>query len=191
LFGLGFGKKKLFATAQLQSGQWHCSVCAAVHNWPFDLAAHAPDPWPHGEEYEHNGALRFEGDFLSEDFCVLDGKYFMIRCVLTIPVQGVDGEFGIGCWSTLSRENFGKYINAFDNGKFSDIEPWTGWLVNRLENFTPNTEPVGTWVQPRCDRQRPLLWIQADDHPLAVAQDEGITAERALEILHFYGHGPA
>jgi hypothetical protein len=187
----GFGKKKPSAIAQLQSGRWMCNNCDVEHGWPFDLVAHTPDPWPHGEDYEHNSALRMEGDFLSEDFCVLDSKYFMIRCVLTIPVQGVEGDFGFGCWSTLSRENFDKYVETFDGGEYSDMGLWSGWLVNRLESFTLGTDTVGLWVQPRSNRQRPLLWVQHDDHPLAVAQENGITAERMLEILRFYGHGVA
>jgi hypothetical protein len=186
----GFGRKAPTAEQQLLSGRWKCGKCDEEHGWPFDLAACKPDPWPHGEEYEHNGALRMEGDFLSEDFCVLDGKYFMIRCVLRIPVIGVQGEFGFGCWSTLSRENFDKYVDGFDSGEYSDMGPWSGWLMNRLEKFTPGPDPLALWVQPRPDRQRPLLWVQDDDHPLAIAQEQGITPERMLEVFRVYGHGP-
>lgn len=175
----------------MRSGRWACGACAEDHGWPFDLAARAPDPWPHGEDYEPNGALRTDGDFLSEDFCVLDGKHFMIRCVLTIPVQGVEEVFGFGCWSTLSSENFAKYLGGFDSGEYPEEALWTGWLVNRLENFTAGTDPVAMWVQPRGNRQRPLLWVQDDEHPLAVAQEQGITAERVLEIFRHYGHGGA
>ena len=187
----GFGKKPRSAEEQLQAGKWKCGKCDAEHGWPFDLAARAPDPWPHGEDYEPNSALRMEGDFLSEDFCVLEGKYFMIRCVLQIPVIGVDEQFGFGCWSTLSCENFDKYIDGFDNGEYDDTEMWFGWLCNRLENLTPGTEPPAVWVQRRPDRQRPLLWAQDDNFPLAIAQDEGISATRMLEIFRFYGHAPA
>ena len=149
-----------------------------------------PDPWPHGEAYEPNSALRRDGDFLSDDFCVLGGEHFMIRCVLTIPVVGMPGDFGFGCWSSLSRENFEKYVDGFDSGEYADPGPWFGWLVNRLENFTAGPDSIGLWVQPRTGRQRPLLWVQDDAHPLAIAQQNGITPERMLEIFRFYGHGP-
>ena len=32
-----------------------------------------------------------DGDFLSEDFCVLDGKHFMIRCVLSLLLILIGG----------------------------------------------------------------------------------------------------
>ena len=119
----------------------------------------------------------------------MDGKYFMIRCVLPIPVWGVEEQFGFGCWSTLSRENFEKYLDGFDNGEVDD-ELWSGWLCNRLENLTPGDDPPAVWVQRRTDRQRPHLWVQDDDCPLAIAQDDGISAKRMLEIFRFYGHDP-
>jgi len=94
----------------------------------IDLAAFAPDPWQGGEVREENSAIHLDGDFLSEDFCVMDGRYFFVRAVLEIPVQGFTQPFGFGCWSTLSRENFEKYIGGFDDGDFADQGPWTGWL---------------------------------------------------------------
>jgi hypothetical protein len=130
-----------------------------------------------------------DGDFLSEDFCVLGGKHFMIRAVLTIPVEGMEDHFGFGCWSTLSRKNFEKYVDGFDYGNPQQEELWSGWLCNSFSDFT-GTDPLGVWVQTRDERQRPLIWVADDDHPLAIAQDQGISAERMLKILEYYGHGP-
>lgn len=115
----------------------------------------------------------------------------MIRCVLPIPVIGVQGDFGFGCWSTLSQENFDKYIDGFDSGEYADMGPWSGWLMNQLATFTDGKEPLPVLVQPRTERQRPLLFVQDDYHPLAIAQEEGITSERMLEVFRYYGHGPA
>lgn len=131
-----------------------------------------------------------EGDFLSQDFCVLDGKYFMVRAVLLIPVIGLKDQFGFGCWSTLSRDNFRKYVDGFDSGEYADMGPWGGWLTNRVENFVEGPDPLALWVQPQPDRKRPLLWVRDDDHPLAIAQEQGITPERMLEVFAHYGHAP-
>jgi hypothetical protein len=156
----------------------------------MDLAAFAPDPWPGSEEREPNSAIRLEGDFLSEDFCVMGGRYFFVRSVLEIPVDGVAEKFGFGCWSTLSRENFEKYLAAFDDGDFSDWGPWGGWLSNRLADYI-GTDPEAVWVYPQRDRQRPTLLVQNPGHPLAIDQQHGITPERMLEILAHYGHAPS
>ncbi|MBX7528555.1 DUF2199 domain-containing protein [Qipengyuania vesicularis] len=188
----GFGKKCAPSAAdQLASGKWKCASCDEWHNWPFDLAAFAPDPWPHEVAYEQNSDLRFDGDFLSEDFCILGGKHFMVRAILPVPVIGVPGDFAFGCWSTLSKTNFEKYIDGFDAGEYADAPQWTGWLMNRIAEFVPGPEPLGVIVQPQPGRQRPIIWVQDEDHPLAIAQSEGITAERVLEVFAHYGHAPA
>lgn len=186
----GFGTKPPTALQILRGGRWTCSSCDVEHGWPFDLGANHPDPWPHGNDVEPNDALRLDGDFLSEDFCVMGGEYFMIRCVLPIPVIGMEEDFGFGCWSTLSRANFDKYVDRFDDREIPEEEPWSGWLMNPLADFIAGTDPIALWVQPRSNRQRPLLWVRDDDQPLAIAQENGITPERMLEIFHFYGHGP-
>ena len=154
------------------------------------LAADFPDPWPNGNAREENAALRLDGDFLSEDFCVLGGEYFMVRSVLEIPVHDVAKPFGFGCWSTLSRANFDKYVEGFDDGAYPDMGPWSGWLVNQLADYI-GTKPEAVWLSPQADRQRPLLHIQDPAHPLAIDQTNGITAERVLEIFARYGHAPA
>ncbi|WP_109808026.1 DUF2199 domain-containing protein [Sphingosinithalassobacter portus] len=187
----GWGKKPPPSAAEvLRSGRWRCENCATEHSWPFDLAARAPDPWSHGDAYQPNSELHLDGDFLSEDFCVIEGRHFMVRAVLTIPVNGVDGDFGFGCWTTLSRENFGKYVDGFDSGDFGEDAMWSGWLVNRLAIVAEDDDPIALWVQPRPERQRPLLWAQSDEHVLGIAQDEGISPETMLEILRRYGHAP-
>ena len=170
-------------------GQWRCTGCDEIHDGLVHLAAFAPDPWPGGEIREENGALRYDGNFLSEDFCVMDGEYFFVRAVLEIPVLGVAEKFGFGCWSTLSRANFDKYISGFDDGIFPDDGPWSGWLCNRLADYI-GTEPAAVWVYPHPDRQRPTLCIQDSDHPLAIDQETGITPERALAFFARYGHEP-
>ena len=155
----------------------------------FDLAARAPDFWEGPEEYEPNSNLRMEGDFLSEDFCVLRGEHFFVRCVFDIPVHGLEEKFGFGLWSTLSRSNFGIYVQAFDEGRYANMGPWTGWFSNRIATFEDAlNQPC--WVHPQLDRQRPVISLDDDDHPLAIAQRDGISAERVLEIYAAYGHAP-
>lgn len=155
----------------------------------MDLAAFAPDPWPHERIQEPNSAVRLDGDFLSEDFCVMAGRHFFVRAVLEIPVRGQAEKFGFGCWSTLSRANFEKYLDGFDNADFADWGPWTGWLCNQLETYI-GTDPEGVYVYPQPERQRPTLRIVNPVHRLAIDQEEGISVERLWEILRFYGHEP-
>ena len=184
-----FRRQRAPSAADLLQAPWPCAGCGEEHEGFVHLAAFAPDPWPGAGDYEDNADLRLSGDFLSEDFCVMGGAYFFVRGVLEIPVHGMPDTFGFGCWSTLSRGNFDKYLHGFDDGDYPDMGPWSGWLGNRLFDFI-GTDPEPLWVYPQPNRQRPRFRIQDPAHPLAVAQADGIGAERVLEIFAHYGHAP-
>ncbi|HEY0116977.1 MAG TPA: DUF2199 domain-containing protein [Allosphingosinicella sp.] len=177
------------AADALRGASWRCANCGRDHVGMFDLAAAAPDYWKGARDYEPNGALRTEGNFLSEDFCVLDGEHFFVRCVFEIPVHDLPGRFAFGVWSTLSRRNFDNYLAGFDDNAYPDPGPWSSWFSTRLATF-PDTAGQLCWMTPRGGRQRPVLALDDDGHPLALAQREGITAERVLEIYAAYGHAP-
>ncbi|AKM06255.1 hypothetical protein AM2010_166 [Pelagerythrobacter marensis] len=175
-------------TLQMLQGDWQCSCCGEWFHGITDLTADHPDPWSYGASHEPNSALRRDGDFLSEDFCVLDGEHFLVRCVLEFPVCGLEHSWGFGCWSSLSRENFEEYVEGFDSGEYEDAGPWFGWLCNSLKPHL--VDPVAVDVCPRSGQQRPRLLVVDEDHPIAVAQRKGLSARDLLEILRANGHGP-
>lgn len=176
-------------TLRLLQSDWRCSCCGEMHHGLMDLAANAPDPWPHAPEYEANSALRRDGDFLSEDFCVIEGQHFLVRAILEIPVRGLAEPWAFGCWSTLSRENFDIYVAGFDSGDYADWGPWFGWLCNPLKGYVEG-KPEGVEVHPQPGRQRPKLVVRDAAHPLARAQAEGLTPDAMFALLRAYGHGP-
>ncbi len=183
-----FGRKRPKTAIEiLTSSEWFCSSCDQPHHGMIDFAARRPDPWNDSEEYESNSALRLDGNFLSEDFCVMDGKHFFVRCVLDIPVHGMAEKFGFGCWGTLSRSNFELYVDGFDDGNYANIGPWSSWLCNQLLDYI-GTEPEACWMHPQLGRQRPAIIVQDEDHPLGFDQRHGVSAETILEIYRRSGH---
>ncbi len=185
-----FGKRKHIVSDSLADLRFRCTTCEVEHDGMFDLACDAPDHWPRERSHEPNSALRLEGDFLSDDFCVIAGENFFIRCVFEIPVVGGAQKFGYGIWSTLSRDNFQNYVAAFDDGRPDNRGPWWGWFSNDLKTW-PEACNTGCWVHPQLDRQRPVVVLDDADHPLSIAQDEGISVERLMAIYAANGHGPA
>ena len=167
---------------------WSCSACRGVHQGLLDLACGKPEQWPGVEDKALNSALDLSGNFLSEDFCVLDGQHFFVRAVLELPIMG-GGEqrFGVGVWSTLSRETFNRYIETFDSSEQDWIGPWFGWFSNRLKGY-PDTLNLKCRVHPVSGRQRPRVELEATPHPLALEQKSGISFDRVLELYAINGH---
>lgn len=169
----------------LRGGRWRCSSCHEEHEGMFDLATDAPWHWEGQADPEPNSALRLDGDFLSADFCVIGGQDYFVRGLSFIPVIGLDDSFAFGCWSTLSRTNFELYAAHFDG---IDVdEAWTGWFSSEFTAF-PGTVNSPCWVMPRPDGTRPEIWLEDEDHPLSIAQRDGITPEQLLDIYRQHGH---
>jgi hypothetical protein len=186
-----FGRRERTALDVLKASNWTCRSCEQRHQGMFDLGALVPNVWPDPWEYEPNGALRLEGSFLSEDFCVLDGEFFLVRGVLNIPVRGMADSFGYGVWCSLKKENFIDYVDHFDCGFPDDAEPWWSWLCNMAQPYHDGAESLGGQLYPRSGRLRPLFFVDDENHPLAIAQRNGISPEDVLAIYEFYGHAPA
>ena len=167
---------------------WTCADCGETHQGLIDLACGKPEQWPGAEDKAPNSALDPNGNFLSEDFCVLDGQHFFVRAVLELPIRGSDGRhFGFGVWSTLSRQNFVRYVQTFDSGEQDELGPWFGWFSNRLKGY-PDTLNLKCQVHPVSGRQRPRVLLEPADHPLAIEQQNGITFDRLLELYAISGH---
>lgn len=159
-----------------------CPCCGRRFAGLPALGSLAPAAWSGPRTFEPNAAV-LEGrrPLLTEDFCLVEDGQF-IRCVLALPLIGGEGAtFEFGAWSSLSQPNFDLYVDTMDGRAQGSLGPWFGWFGNDLAGF-PSARGLKCQVHPQ-DAQRPLIELEPTDHPLAVAQQEGITFDRALEIV--------
>ncbi len=174
--------------SRLNSKDWECPCCGSRHEGIFDLACNAPEFWQGDAEKLPNAEIFSSENVLTEDFCVVDGEHFFVRCVLELPLLGANGEkFGFGVWSSLAEQNFNSYVDTFDDGNQGELGPWFGWFSNHLNGY-PDTLSMKCQVRPRAGRQRPVIELETSDHPLAVAQADGIDLDQLLDIYAANGH---
>ena len=138
----------------------------------------APFYWDQASEAER--AAEFE---LTPDFCIWRNEHFFVRGVLEIPLLDREGSFDFGIWSTLSAENFERYMALFDSPERASLGPMFGWFSNQLPGY-PETLSLKCMVHPRDDGMRPAIELEATDHPLAVQQCHGIRFAEAVAYLH-------
>ena len=62
-----------------------------------------------------------------------------------------------------------------------------GWLCNRISIY-PETNSLRTNLHLRNDGLRPAIELEPTEHPLAVEQRNGITLDRAQEIIAALSH---
>ena len=128
--------------------------------------------------------------FLTTDICVVDQEHFFVRGCLEIPVVGSADPFSWGVWVSLSKTDFGQFVDYFEKPDRSHIGPFYGWLSAELPLY-PSTENLKARVRLRDNGTRPLIELQPTSHPLAVEQRTGITIERVGEIYGYYERKPS
>jgi hypothetical protein len=139
---------------RLRQAPWTCASCSDQHQGIFDLGCAKPDFWNGPALPGPNSAVHSSTHFLSEDFCVIEGKYYFVRGLLSLPLIGLEGEcFSYGVWSSLSQANFQLYVESFDSGEQGQLGSWFGWFSNSLKGY-PETAKLKCHVRPQDGRQR-------------------------------------
>jgi hypothetical protein len=84
-------------------------------------------------------------------------------------------------WVSQKRENFLTYI---DNYESSDIGPFFGWLSNTISFYQPDTWAMKTKAHFQGAKKRPWIELAPSDHPLYRDYSEGITFDKAWQVVH-------
>jgi hypothetical protein len=150
---------------------------------------HTGLPGWHFAEPAHNvpAAERDARVSLTDDGCTIDDREFYVKGLLEIAVRETDHAFTWGVWLSLSEQSFERYCVLFKDERRAAGESFFGWLCNRLPGY-PDTLLLRTRLHVREYPNRPWVQLEPTDHPLAVDQREGISAERAAamteQLLH-------
>ena len=158
---------------------YRCATCGELHHDLPHVGLDRPDHYWSVPEEERDERVE-----LTSDTCIIDNEDFFIRGVIEIPVHDYPEVFGFGAWISLKQENFVNYLENFDS---SQIGPFFGWLCTSISYYKDETLSLKTMAHFRGAGLRPRIDLEpSDDHPLAVDQQEGITLEKAWEIVHFF-----
>jgi hypothetical protein len=160
-----------------------CKCCGAEHDGLPDVSFDRPLYAAQVPENERASRLQ-----LNSDLCIVDDEHYFIRGIVEIPVHDHSDYFGIGVWVSLKPENFKIYLENFDS---PEIGPFFGWLSNDFEFEGERTLNLATMAHFRGDGLRPRIELDTTDHPMAVAQREGISLDQAWVIVHNASHGSA
>jgi hypothetical protein len=167
----------------LSQWEWTCACCGqrkyGVPDFGFDAPIHY--------DWAINGDAEFKVLTKDNDTCTMEiaGRpCYFIRCVLRIPVEDPEGDFGLGIWTSLSEASFRRYAATYEDTDQSKIGSMFGYLANRLPAY-PDTLDLKADVLPQDGGQRPLLqlWDEAADHQLYIDQTRGITTARLIDLL--------
>jgi hypothetical protein len=154
-----------------------CRSCGQYHEGlPLSYGAEAPALW-----YLLPEAERQQRAELSSDLCVIDEQYFFILGNIEIAIQKSDQFFAWSVWVSLSEANFARTLELWETPGRENEPPYFGWLSTQLPCY-PDTLRLKTHVHIQPVGQRPIVELEATDHPLAIEQRTGMTWDRIQEI---------
>ncbi|MCH9806217.1 MAG: DUF2199 domain-containing protein [Alphaproteobacteria bacterium] len=157
--------------------EFQCSTCGETHTGIPSFGPDAPESY-----YTILEAERPDRCELGTDDCIIDGDTFFVRGCLQIPVHSITEPFVWLVWCSLSVASFKQWVSTYEQKTRSDVGPFFGWLNTRLP-FYEVTLNLKTMVHLRDDGLRPLIELEPTEHPLAVAQRDGISAKLAEEMI--------
>ena len=157
---------------------YRCPTCGKLHDGLPDISDGYPFVYREMSEEDRKRRAR-----LTPDTCVIDDTDFFIRGVLEIPIREQEKPFGFGVWISQSRENFLKYESDPNS---TEIGPFFGWLCTDILYYQVETLALKAMAHFPGRRQVPFIELEPTDHPLAIDQREGITIDKAWEIVHWY-----
>jgi len=153
-----------------------CTHCGETHEGLPDIAFDRPAYADNVPVEEREKRVQ-----LTADLCIVDNEYYFIRGVVEIPIHESSESFGIGVWVSQKRENFETYREQFDT---PTIGPFFGWFSNEFIYSGERTLNLKTMVHFRGHGMRPRIELEPTEHPLAVAQREGIPLDEAWAFVH-------
>ncbi|MEW6736455.1 MAG: DUF2199 domain-containing protein [Acidobacteriota bacterium] len=157
---------------------YRCSTCGELHVGLPDIGMDKPYYYWTVPEEERDKLIE-----LTPDTCIIDNEDFFIRGVIEIPILDYPQTFDLGVWVSQKRENFYTYLDKYDS---SEIGPFFGWLSTKITYYEEDTLSLKTMAHFRSGGQRPIIELEATEHQLSIDQREGITLEKAWEIVHYY-----
>jgi hypothetical protein len=154
-----------------------CSVCGETHEGLPARVFHYPDLWLSLSDAER------EAGKVDSDLCMTSQREFFVRAVMRLPlIDGPEPTFEFGIWGSLSEANFLRYVETYNDLDQSKLGPMFSYLSNEIGAFPDSYALPGDLIPQ--DVGRPLFVLKSADHPLAIAQTEGVAFSKVHEIIH-------
>ncbi|TPE42800.1 DUF2199 domain-containing protein [Pontibacter mangrovi] len=163
-----------------QSGRiaYKCSCCGMeLGSLPLTFGSGYPEYYFTIPEIERERRVE-----ITDSLCVVDDEYFFIRGRLTIPIVDCEEDLIFNVWASLSKENFIRTNELWNEADRVNEPPYFGWLQTYVPTYG-NTLNIKTQVITQDVGFIPKVIVTEENHPLALAQIKGIPLEKALSIV--------
>jgi len=104
------------------------------------------------------------------------------------PVRDSDQVFLWGLWAKVWEKDYDELSESWEEqGREDSHGPFKARLANRLAVY-PNTLDLKVTIRVQPVGQRPLFFVEEEDHPLAIAQRLGMSMEETQDLVARFIH---
>jgi hypothetical protein len=151
--------------------KFRCETCGKEHDTlPLDLGYDYPADFFRIPASEREQRIVYNGDL-----CSIDKQEHYARGILALPIKGSDQEFRWGVWARIQRGDLKRYLDLWNSDAAADEPVFPGQLSGGIPVY-PGTDGLAVEVKLMV-RKRPRFFVVDPDHPLAIAQREGVSWE--------------
>jgi hypothetical protein len=156
---------------------WTCRCCGQPQEGlPLAWGPLAPAPYEALPEGERETRAR-----INADLCIIDDREFYIRGLIELPIVGRAEVFSWIAWCSISAASWQRMGDLWEAPDRDSEPPFFGWLASALP-YEPGTLGLKTNVHFRPPGVVPSIEIEPTDHPLAVAQRDGMAIADIIAI---------
>ncbi|MEX2274485.1 MAG: DUF2199 domain-containing protein [Actinomycetota bacterium] len=163
-----------------------CSICGARHAGPpTAYESTAPQAWFALSEQDRAERGRIDGEIAM--ITGSGGLRAFLRGSIEIPVAEAQQPLVMTVWVELGAADLREVLGSWHDADRADGPPLLSVLANDVLGF-PASVGLGALLYPREVGTRPRIQLTPDEHPLVVAQRDGITIERVQQIAELVAH---
>jgi hypothetical protein len=160
-----------------------CATCGNYHNeLPLCFGAAVPDYYYSIPANERESRIE-----ISDDWCIIDTAHFFIRGRIEIKIVDYSESLIWNVWTSLSEKNFARSQELWSDPLRVQEEPYFGWLQTAIPGYG-QTLNCKTWVHTQQVGVIPQVVVFEDDHLLTQDQQNGITLEKAKQLVELVLH---
>lgn len=157
---------------------YKCSCCGQVYDeLPLCFGSDYPDYYFSVPQDEREKRIE-----LKESLCVVDEKHFFHRGRLRIPITDHNENLVFNVWTSISADNFYKRMDLWEDINRTKEEPYFGWLQTIVPTYG-DTLNIKTIAIEQEFGLIPEIKSIEKEHRLTIDQENGITYQRAVEIV--------
>lgn len=157
---------------------YKCECCDKTYDMPLCFGIDVPAQYYSIPEEE-----RYERIQIDTSWCVMDEEHFFHRGRLTIPIVDNDEDLLFDIWTSISEDNFCKRMDLWELPERVNELPYFGWLNSFIPSYG-NTINLKIIAIEQAPGYIPEIKVTEEDHPLSIDQLQGITMEKAMEIVY-------